>query len=273
MITKEERKLELKKHLDNHEEALTRLLNKLMKKEYGTNWLTYQDEHGNFLVSQKDLKIATQRFEEDPERFGILVNALVFELKIKFIRLFWHAIFGKVFDEYITEQHFEKEMDSIIAIRNKIGHQNPFSLEEYYCGIHLSLKGRRLIKQYYNDNNDSLFKTSRVVKIESDGQVFYHDLPHTRYQTERYLMPGDTVIVNVDVSAARPEYELKWNAGGRHNFRSTESTEYVIEIDNDDITEHFQIECQLTDMNADYHRVGQHDDFFRITYKAVIPPQ
>ena len=122
-----------KKQIELFEHWSRRLIDDQFRKDYGNNYINVEVSNGQPLVKAEIKKRITDRMKSNPGRFPRQIDAILLEdIEYFFSRSdLFEKYFKKILEPYCACPYdIRLILDRLIAIRNKLSHDNPISIRE-----------------------------------------------------------------------------------------------------------------------------------------------
>lgn len=217
--TLSKRQIELLEHWSR------RLIDELLKSDYGSDYINARKPNGEQLVKSDLRNRIQQRKQSDPGRYPRDIDAILLEDVEYFFTKeeLYSAYFKQALEPFFSgRQEVRRIMDRLISVRNKLYHDNHISIREAEQVLCYTNDIIEAIKEYYTEQGKERdFNVPTFLSIsDSQGNRVFRRKPSYSWS-----------IMNV------PKVQLPFFARGGHqeaistSHRSGESYEVELEID------------------------------------------
>lgn len=276
----DEKRAEIKAHLESFEHWSRRLINDEMTIRYGKDYFNIVLPDGNSLIKQEIIKRIEERMREKPQRFPRKIDATVMEdISYFFCKdEFYNACFRPVFkDAFAGKEDIRKRLEKMVVVRNKLSHENPISFREAEQAM-----------CYGNDFIDAYKEYYRMIGKEEEYNVPFFIKAEDNYGRRKEiengrlddlssgngilkLRPGDTYKIWIEVDSNFPEdfYEIIWTMHDKQ-VGTGKAFEYTININ--DVSDYLILGCVLITKRVWHKYSHTFDDSYSTTFAQVLPP-
>lgn len=251
-----------------------RLIDDLMKAEYGENYLHGKLPDGSNIISNERLKMLEKRRQDEPERYLRWVDTLFID-DIRYIlckELFYKQLFKPALDYVYKQGRNEANfyLQALEPIRNNLSHANPISIrqaEKAICYSHDFIDG---IQEYYKEKGEErMWNVPTILKMtDSLGNQFVEKNNSINY----VFFVGDTysICAEIDSSFDPAEYDIQWIRRSGYPFKeSTNTNRFTISFSDEDVNESLSIRCLVTSKKS-WHKYDYCDDEMSVNF-SVLP--
>jgi hypothetical protein len=284
IMNEEERRILCKQTLETLEYWLRRLIDDVLSKQYGANYIEATDKNGNFIINTAIRKKIQDRMNLEPDRYPRLIDATLLEHQIDIIcnpslyNLHFAPALKTAFPEGRDEARtFLKRLE---YPRNCLYHANALSVrqsEQVVCYSHDVIDS---IKEHHIVTNQGTeFNVPKILKItDSFGNVHHFNDPSNNgvsftEKKECYLRPGDTLTIEaeVDPTFQESEYSILWRGGNTYERSVLQrGKKLLVVISELMVSARYPFRCDLT-TNKTWHKHDTFDDQVSVAYK-ILPP-
>lgn len=277
-----------KEKLESLEYWLRRIIDETLSPIY-TEYLNYEDLHGNRLIKREIVNSLNKRILDEPQRYSRPIDGLLLSDAIDIIcnPNLYYKHFKDIFNYAYPEgkEVTRTFMNRILVTRNLLYHANPISYRQTEQLLCYSNDIIDSIKQYYTIKNlDNEYNVPLILKVtDSFGSVFFrnqlgivHDGGISKdftLDSKYFLRVGDilTLEVEVDSSFSVDEYKISWHSAKGFSHSVQNNKKVIIQITEKQVAKSFDVQCRITS-NKNWHRMHLGaDDFMLFNYK-VLPP-
>lgn len=275
-------------HIDTFENWSRRLIDEVLRKNYGDNYFDFMISEDQPLVRSEIKKRIDKRMQDNPGRFPRKIDAILMEDIEYFLcrEDLYNAHFKAILEPFYSGiAEVRKVLNRLIPIRNKLSHGNTISIHEAeqclcYIGDFVAV-----FKQYYSDvGKERDYNVPVFLRIkDSLGNDFIREDPQYVWELHFYghtapkiqLRSGDRykLWVDVDSSFDSSFYEIHWIVKQAYTTEIKKGTGNVIDftLTNKNVSYAPEISIQLI-TKRDWHRFHTIDDSIKLNYEAVLPP-
>lgn len=273
--------------LEALEHWLRRLIDEVLSKEYGQNYIEAQDSSGNNVIKSSIRQYLNTRLAAEHGRYPRPIDAALLDNAVDIIcnpvlyQRFFKDMFQSAFpegrDEAIT---FFKRL---IEPRNRLSHANPISIrqaEQVICYSHDIIDS---LKDYYIKIGASMeYNVPSIIKFsDSFGNVSYvSQLPHSSHgqvaidftsDPKCFLRPGDFLSIELEIDPNFPDssYEIRWASMPDVGIKSN-SARLGFQVNESAISTHFSLLCSIISKQK-WHKYANGVDDLLILYYKVLP--
>ena len=276
--------------IETLEKWLRRLIEQELRNDYGDNYLWFQDDHGNYIIKKSIRENVKTRRTDEPKRYPRDIDAILLDDAVDI--LLNPVFYKKYFRESLLDAFPDGQEEGrtffnrIIEPRNYLSHANPITIRQAEQVICYSNDIIDSLKKYYEMKGmQQMYNVPTIIQIsDSKGNSFYDaEINKSRNSTGsaslnlqtsgNELYPGDNLRIEIEVDPTfnEDEYEVNWVVTSNNPSPTTSGKEINLQINNSHVKEDFTIYGIVTSTGRDWHRLGDCDDRFSITYR-VLPP-
>lgn len=281
-LTEEEKKGFAKKHLENLEYWLRRIIDQQLSKEYGEDFINYKSPDGHFLLRSQIREKINLRIESYPDRFLRKIDASLLEHLIEIIckEDLYKKHFCQIFKDNFKCGRIQLKdvLSQLSETRNRIYHINPISIRQLEKAICYSNDVIESIKGYYTKMNlEKKFNVPTILSYsDSFGQHFLREdikirtncLIINNRKFEIYCYDTISMQIDIDPSFGQDEYDIIWN------FDSIEiKNQKNIEITfkEKDVGEFRSVIVKIISKKS-WHKLNGCDDCLALQF-TILPPK
>ena len=297
----EEIRMLSKKQIELMEHWARRLIDELLKSDYGSDYINARKPNGEYLVKSSLRARIEQRKQSDPGRFPRSIDAILLEDVGYFFSKeeFCEAHFKQVMEPFYSgPEEVRRVVGRLISVRNKLYHDNHISIREAEQVLCYTNDIIETIKEYYAEQGrerDLNVPTFLCVSDSQGNRVFRREASYswTVLNVPKVQLPffgrdghqeaistshrsGESYEVELEVDTSFPSdtYTVLWalELGGRPILSNT-GTRIVIDFTDEMVSFEPEIHAKLV-TNAGWHRFANIgcDDEVSISLSKVLPP-
>lgn len=273
--------------LEALEHWLRRLIDEVLSKEYGSNYIEAKDANGNHVINSAIRKYLNTRLTQEPGRYSRPIDAALLDNAVDIIcnPVLYKQFFSNVFQSAFPDGRDEARtfFKRLVEPRNRLSHANPISVrqaEQIICYSHDIIDS---LKNYYQRIGASMeYNVPLIIKMsDSFGNVTYvSQLPHSGHgqvvvdftsDPKCFLRPGDFLSIELEIDPNFPEssYTLRW-ASQPDVGLTNNSTKLSLQITEAAIATHFTLMCTLIS-NQQWHKYSTGVDELLLVFYKVLP--
>lgn len=274
-----------KRQIESLEEWIRRLIDKILKNEYGANYFNFKSPNGENIIAKWIRDEVDSRLSQDQEnRYPRPIDACLLEAEIKILTNpnLYNKHFRLVFDNKFIPGNSEMlrlMLNNLVVPRNKLYHANPISVREAEQIICYSNDVIECIKEYFNMNNPSNeFNVPLIFKYsDSLGNVIWREsmqkttnggrIIQFQNKEQFYQNVGNELSIELEIDSSfdQSAYEIKWI---RDSSLESETNKWSYRFEVSDIGEVFKVTVTIKTTNT-WHRMGKIDDALYIQFKVL----
>lgn len=289
---------DLSKHqIDALEQWCRRLIDDILKKNYGNSYIDAEVQPGQPLIKASIKRTIEERRRQDPTRFPRWIDGIVMENLEYFICRddLYTSYFKEIFEPfYSVREELRSVLQRLTTIRNKIAHGNAVSVHEAEQALCYSNDIINCCKMYYvSIGKDREYNVPIFTRIKDS---LGNDHPRARleeYPWEEYFYGGPRydgeigdrpkpifhsgesykVWVEVDGSFNENTYTVSWKYEcGEHKINGQGNC-IEISFTDDMVSYPLHIQFSLKTTNS-WHRMAAKDcdDILKMNYECILPP-
>lgn len=264
------------------------LLNKVLVKKYGVDYIHTKNADGNYMFRKKLVEKADEMMTNEPGRFPTSLDTLFLE---DLVYVICHDKVYPLLSKHFKETDFYPQgkeqirthLDRLIPIRNKLSHTNPFSNRDAQRAVCYSNDFIDAVKYYFEQENmEKEFNVPTIIKItDSFGnetipsetkETIHYQLIDPATKQQKVLRRGDkfSVTLEIDPSFSQDDYHLEWQKYEGMDIVEN-GKKIIVEIGNELIGENNLIGCKVISSN-EWHRYNGYDQRFILQFKALPEP-
>jgi hypothetical protein len=282
---------ELRDHCKRAIEAIELWMRRLVSQEftrcYGADYLNAKHPSGDRVIKTEIATALAEKIASEPRRFPTPIDAALLDDLVTLIcnQALYEKHFRAALNEAFPDGPHEARtfLRRLIPARNALSHSNPISVHNAYRILCYSHDIIQSIKDYYKATNvQRQFNVPTIIRVtDSLGHAIslstadrHPDGPGMldfSHDDKSVLHCGDTLSIEVEIDPSfdPATYEIEWlisNVGGPRAV----GPKFVLVLEERYVATRFCAVCRVI-TNANWHKLGTHDDQIDIAYR-VLPP-
>jgi hypothetical protein len=274
--------------LESLEHWLRRLIDEVLTRAYGSEYLDARRSDGSRVVKNEIRKNINGRIHADSTRFARPIDAALLDDVIDIIcnPVLYRDFFGEAFKPAYPDGREEARtfLKRLVEPRNRLSHANSISVRQAEQIVCYANDVIDCLKQYYVQVGAFMeYNVPSIIKFsDSFGNLCHVDRHFDRNSSSKmlhfadeprfFLRPGDTISIEVEVDQSFPatSYELYWGFMRRPAIRNA-SNRLELQIEESDVTLEFHIHCNIISKQVWHKFPSGVDDLLMLIYR-VLPP-
>lgn len=292
LIREAELRAECKALIDSLEVWLRRVIDVVLKDEYGENYIEARHPNSEeYVYGRKVREALLSRSSANPARYPRPIDAATLEEEMhivchhKYYKLRFQPFFGYMFP--LGVEQLRLHLRRLIEPRNALYHSNWISIrqaEQVICYANDIIDSIKHGFQEENMNQD--FNVPAVLRV-SDSKYGRFEEPQFRNELglgarlyfddepNEPLTVGDTISleVEVDPSFTPSEYRIGWECSGSlaRGDRFPDGNRFALTLKDEHVGETFLVTCTVISSKK-WHRYTSFDDQIILSYR-VLPTE
>lgn len=285
-LTESELRQICKERIESLEHWLRRLIDQTLTAKYG-DYFYHVDQSGNKLISTQISRSIQVRQQNDPNRYGRLIDATLLEDAISIICNPRHyPLFSRALNRAYPEgaDVAKTFMQRIVEPRNRLAHSNAISVRQAEQVLCYSNDVISSIKNYYSEVGlQQDFNVPLILRyVDSCGNERYRSQLRESATGGVYanfletpnldLRPGETLSFEVEIDSTfdAAQYTLSASPSDVTIVRTQHGCKGLIALTNKHVGEVFVLQIVVT-TTKEWHRYSNKDDSMAAMYR-VLPP-